>query len=66
MKWIMLIGIGLLMTGCTYYNTEVVEYRQVAVAPIYPVAYPVVESVSYGVYGIQEPLDVTATTIDYY
>lgn len=55
MKWIMLLGITLLSTGCV---TEVVEYRQVTVAPV-------VEPVVLDVDG-PEPLDVTTTTIDFY
>lgn len=62
MKWIMLLGIGFLVSGCTYYTQEVVSYRQVAVVPVSPV----VETVSYGVYGVQEPLNVTTTTVDFY
>lgn len=58
MKWIMLIGIALITTGCVYTTTEVVPYRQVIVAPVVK---PVVLDVDY-----PGPLDVTTTTIDYY
>lgn len=57
MKWMMLIGITLLATGCVY-TTNVVEYRQVAVAPVVE---PVLLDVDY-----PQPLDVTTTTIDFY
>lgn len=62
MKWIMLLVIGFIISGCTFYNQEVVEYRQVMVVP----TQPMVETVSYGVYGIQTPLNVTSTTVEYY
>ncbi|MFA6302106.1 MAG: hypothetical protein WC627_03115 [Legionella sp.] len=62
MKWIVLIGIGFFIGGCTSYTQEVVEYRQVLVTPVVPAT----GVVSYGVYGIQEPLDVTTTTVEYY
>lgn len=61
MKWIMLIGVTLIASGCccsTYQTTEVVQYRQVAVAPV-------VETVVLDVDN-PEPLDVTTTTVDFY
>lgn len=61
MKWIMLIGVTLIATGCcctNYRSTEIVQYRQVAVAPV-------VETVVLDVDN-PEPLDVTTTTIDFY
>lgn len=56
MKWILLIASALLLTGCGYTTTEVVEYREV-------VATPVVEPVYFGPAGT---IDVTTTSIDYY
>lgn len=56
MKWIMLIGIGFIITGCCCTTTRYVQYRQVAVVPVY-------ETV---IMNDQEPLDVTTTTIDFY
>ena len=56
MKWMMLVGAVLVMTGCCC--TRVVEYRRVAVAPV-------VEPVLIFPYS-QGPIDVTTTTIDYY
>ena len=58
MKWILLIGVTLLSTGCVYTSTEIVEYRQVTVAPV-------VETVMFD-YDEPGPLDVTTTTIDFY
>ncbi|WP_298624004.1 hypothetical protein [uncultured Legionella sp.] len=59
MKWILLIGVALLSTGCgVYRSTEIVEYRQVVVAPV-------VETVMFD-YDTPGPLDVTTTTIDFY
>lgn len=58
MKWIILIGTVTMMAGCCCVNTEVVEYRQVAIAPV-------VEPVMVYPYS-QGPVDVTTTTIDYY
>jgi len=59
MKWIMLIGIIGLMAGCCCTNTtEVVQYRQVAVAPV-------VEPVIIDQYN-PGPIDVTTTTVDFY
>lgn len=59
MKWILLIGVTLLSTGCgVYRSTEIVEYRQVVVAPV-------VETVMFD-YDQPGPLDVTTTTIDFY
>ncbi|WP_165482376.1 hypothetical protein [Legionella moravica] len=58
MKWILLIGVALLSTGCVYTSTEVVEYRQVTVAPV-------VETVMFD-YDQPGPIDVTTTTIDFY
>ncbi|KTD74926.1 hypothetical protein [Legionella waltersii] len=57
MKWIMLIGITLLSCGCCC-TGPVVEYRQVAVAPVVE---PVILDVDD-----PEPLDVTTTTIEFY
>ncbi len=59
MKWILLIAIALLTTGCCCVpSTAIVQYRQVTVAPVVE---PVVLDVDY-----PGPLDVTTTTIDYY
>ena len=58
MKWIIVLGITLITTACATTTTEVVEYRQVTVAPVIE---PVVLDVDY-----PGPLDVTTTTIDYY
>ena len=57
MKWTMLIGVILLTTGCCC-STQVVQYRQVTVAPVVE---PVILDVDY-----PGPIDVTTTTIDYY
>lgn len=58
MKWMLLLGICLLCSGCgcCYNRAALVEYKQVAVAPV-------VEPVSYS---YCEPIDVTTTTIDFY
>ncbi len=53
----MLIGITLLSCGCCC-TGPVVEYRQVAVAPVVE---PVILDVDD-----PEPLDVTTTTIEFY
>lgn len=72
MKGIILLGITLLTTGCacnTCYTTELVQYRQVRVAPVVPVVTRVVAPVIQPVIidaGYIEPLDVTTTTIDFY
>lgn len=58
MKWMMLIGITLLSCGCCCTTGEVVEYRQVAVAPVVE---PVILDVDY-----PGPMDVTTTTIEFY
>lgn len=58
MKWILLLGVASLVTGCVYSTTEVVQYRQVIVAPVVE---PVVLDIDY-----PGPLDVATTTIDYY
>jgi hypothetical protein len=60
MKWILVIGVTLLSTGCcgVYQSTDVVEYRQVVVAPV-------VETVMFD-YDDPGPLDVTTTTVDFY
>jgi len=55
MKWIVLLGVTLLSMGCM---TEVVQYRQVTVAPVVE---PVILNIDN-----PEPLDVTTTTIDFY
>lgn len=55
----MLIGITLLVSGCSCYNpptTAIVEYRQVTVVPV-------AETV---VYDPNVPIDVTSTVIDFY
>lgn len=57
MKWILLIAVTLIASGCCT-TTEVVEYRQVTVAPV---VQPVLLDVDY-----PEQLDVTTTTIDFY
>ena len=56
MKWIVLIGALVLMTGCCC--TRVVAFRPVAVVPV-------IEPVMVFPYS-QGPIDVTTTTIDYY
>ena len=53
MKWIILIANVVLMVGCT---RDVVEYREVLTPVVSPVPF----------YSSPRPLDVTATTIDYY
>ncbi len=59
MKWTLLIAVVLLTTSCcTYRTAEVVQYRQVVVAPV-------VETVMYDYYD-PGPLDVTTTTVDFY
>lgn len=59
MKWMILLsGITLLCAGCCCTNTEIIQYRQVAVAPV---VQPVILDVDY-----PQPLDVTTTTIDFY
>ena len=58
MKWLILIGVTLIATGCVTSTTEIVEYRQVTVAPVVE---PVILDVDY-----PGPIDVTTTTIDYY
>lgn len=58
MKWIILAGVSLLATACVCSTTEVVQYRQVTVAPVVE---PVILDVDY-----PGPIDVTTTTIDYY
>ena len=58
MKWIILIGTVVLMAGCCCTSTEIIQYRQVSVAPV-------VEPVYVYPYS-QGPIDVTTTTIDYY
>ncbi|CEG57880.1 exported protein of unknown function [Legionella fallonii LLAP-10] len=59
MKWIVLIGIAVLASGCCCVtSSEIVQYRQVTVAPVVE---PVILDVDY-----PGPLDVTTTTIDYY
>jgi hypothetical protein len=57
MKWLILIGFSLIAAGCCS-TTEIVQYRQVTVAPVVE---PVILDVDY-----PGPLDVTTTTIDYY
>lgn len=56
MKWIVLLAIAALTTGCCC--NQVVQYRQVTVAPVVE---PVILDVDY-----PGPIDVTTTTIDYY
>lgn len=60
MKWIPFLPVVLLLASCGFYSTttstEVVEYREVIVAPPY-------ESVSIV---DEEPVDVTTTTVQYY
>ncbi|MGQ3888459.1 hypothetical protein ACQUW5_05430 [Legionella sp. CNM-1927-20] len=55
MKWIILCPI-VLLTAC-YYNSEVVDYKEVVVTP------PPYESVTYV---DEEPLNVTTTEISRY
>jgi hypothetical protein len=61
MKGIIILGIILLTAGCCCTSTQLVQYRQVTVAPVVPVVEPVILSADY-----PGPLDVTTTTIDYY
>ncbi len=66
MKWITLVGMALILSGCGYYRTtEVVEYRQVMVAPVVQPAY-----CGPCGYAYCDPcggsLDVTTTAIDFY
>lgn len=56
MKWIMLIGVTFIISSCCCSTTEIVQYRQVTVAPV-------IEPV---IIDDQEPIDVTTTTIDFY
>lgn len=57
MKWILFIPVVFLLAACGYTSsTEVVEYREVVVAPPY-------ETVSIV---DEEPVDVTTTTVQYY
>ncbi len=58
MKGIIVLGIILLTTACTCRTTQIVQYRQVTVAPVVE---PVILGIEY-----PGPLDVTTTTIDYY
>lgn len=75
MKWIILLGSVVLMTGCcctngvTYYTpaytpvyARTVTYRPVAVTRVVT---PVVQPVRVYSYPVG-PLDVTTTTIDFY
>lgn len=71
MKWILLIGMTLLASACVTSTTEVVEYRQVSVAPLvepvvvegaYPVGYAGYEGVPYNP-GV---VDITTTAVDFY
>ena len=57
MRWMLLLGVTLFMTACgTVTRTQVIEYRDVVVAPP-------VEEVTF----IEaEPVDVTSTTVYYY
>lgn len=64
MKWMMLIGIGFLLGSCTYYRPEVVQYHQVMVAPA--AAIPAINMVSYGTYGVPQPVDITSTNVQYF
>lgn len=78
MKWIALIGVPVVLTGCACCQTEVVGstccrpaavvgYTKVGVVPVVApvVVAPVVEPVMVDA-GYIEPLDVTTTTIDFY
>jgi len=56
MKGILMIGICLLLSSCCCTSTQIVQYRQVSVAPV-------MEAV---IMNDQEPIDVTTTTIDFY
>ncbi|VEG91293.1 hypothetical protein [Legionella spiritensis] len=57
MKWIALIPVIFLLSACCCTrNTEVVEYRQVTVAPPYQ-SITILD---------EEPVDVTTTTVEYY
>ncbi|CAM2958893.1 hypothetical protein [Legionella worsleiensis] len=58
MKWIFLVTIAILSSGCVCTSTEVIAYRQVTVAPV-------VETVMFD-YNQPGPIDVTTTTIDFY
>ncbi|BCA94292.1 hypothetical protein TUM19329_06530 [Legionella antarctica] len=58
MKGLIVLGIFLLTTGCACRTTEIVQFRQVTVAPVVE---PVILGIEY-----PGPMDVTTTTIDYY
>ncbi len=74
MKWIALASIVFLLSACgCCINRDVVEYRQVNVAPVVvkPVyTAPVVRSVYVRPAPVTivdvDPIDVTTTTIEYY
>jgi len=56
MKWMFTCTLVLLLSGCGFYNYEVVEYRRVMTTPT-------VQTIT--VYD-EEPIDVTTTMIEYY
>lgn len=60
MKWIAVLPVYFLLTGCVVYNKDVIEYQQVVVAaPPAPSLLTIVDDY---------PVDMTmtTTTIDYY
>jgi len=71
MKWIALTPMIILLTACgCCASRDVAEYRQVSYTPSVVVATPVYYQppAYYEPMGImdEDPIDVTATTIDYY
>lgn len=72
MKWIVTLPASLLLVGCCYTNSDVVEYRQVTVTPTCCQTYRTVPcyrtAPCYRDVTIinEEPIDVTTTEIDYY
>ena len=62
MKWITVLPIYFLLTGCVVYNTDVVEYQQVVVvSPPVPRLLTVVDD-----YPVDVTMTTTPTTIDCY
>lgn len=56
MKGFLLLPLALLLTACGVTNTEVIQYREVTVAPPYSTIQVIQD----------EPVDVTTTTVEYY
>ncbi|MFA6303751.1 MAG: hypothetical protein WC627_11570 [Legionella sp.] len=66
MKGIILVVIGFVLSGCTYYDHNIIEYRSSSFIPVSPVVTTVGYKPYPYPYRIQNPLDVTLTTIDFY